>query len=162
MPAGDHFELPRGFSLLRDLHQLNLEAREMVRELSERDLAVGNFLGNMNQRMELLAGAMIDVDAHEVPPAGAELSEGGLNFMAPDLLAPDTLIALKMLFVPSCLGLTCHAVVRHARLDENSRDYRIGTQFLDMAPGDETLIARHILRRQADERRERLRRERFE
>ena len=159
--SSEFFDLPQGFILLRELHLMNLEAAEMVRDLASQNLDLGSFLGNLNKRIELLTRSIFDIPNE---PAGSVsiLSEGGISFPSEHLVEVGAFVALKMLFQPSCLGLTCFGKVKHARFAQADGPYSIGIQFLDLSTGDEQLIARHILRQQAERRREQIRNEKYQ
>jgi len=156
--ARDHFETGPSFPLLKELYKLDLEARELLREMAPANKDLGNFLGNLNRRVELLARAMVAAEGERNSfDTPVRLSQGGISFLTDELLATGTCLALKLVFRESILGLTLFAEVRHCRLAEDSERYVVGTRFVRLDPGEEELIQRHIIHRQAEERRARLR-----
>jgi hypothetical protein len=157
--AASHFDLQPGFSMLREMYELELESTEMLRGITEKNRQLGNFLLNLNKRMEILTlslgtnshGQQLEVNQE------ALISEGGLSFISATAEKPGEHLALMLVFHPSMLGLTCFCLVRHCRLAEDGVNYRIGVEFLNLDKTNQRLISRHIMRRQADERRNRLR-----
>lgn len=158
-PPESHFGDGRAFLLLKDLYRLDLESREILREVSDENHRLGDFLGNLNQRFERLAKAVL-ADAIDAGPDlewQARISEGGISFIAPELLPAGTTLALRMLFHPGLLGLAAFGKVRHCRLIADREDYVVGVEFTRCDPDSRQLIQRHILHRQAQARRERIR-----
>lgn len=155
-----YFETSASFPLLRDLYQLDLEASDMLRVINEGNRQLGAFLHNLSHRIELLSRAVLVNDIGEDPAAqAARLSIGGISFVTDELLSPGTTLALKLVFRSRVFGFTCFGEVRHSRLIEARDGYIVGVRFLDLEEGIRNLIQRHILHRQAEERRERLRRD---
>ncbi|MDZ7686594.1 MAG: PilZ domain-containing protein [Gammaproteobacteria bacterium] len=145
-------------SILKELYRLDLEARETVRRMLANDRDMANFLGNLNRRVTLLGQAMRasegDAASFDAP---VRLSEGGISFLADELLDTGAHLALKLSFRDSLLALATFAEVRHCRLADDGECYVIGTRFVSLGPSDQELIQRYIIHRQAEERRARLR-----
>jgi len=160
-PAANHFDLPAGFELLKELYLLDLESREILRKINRESLELGHFLGNLNKRIDILGQIIIEDTSHSALDS-VNLSNGGLAFRSETLLEKDLAIALKLTFDPAYLGITCYGLVRHCRLDESSHHYLIGVQFLALDQADDTILSRYILHHQAEDRRQRLREANYE
>lgn len=160
--AGDFFTSDPNFHLLRDIYELQLESKQLLHRISNenKDLGkfLGNFLGNLDQRVELIAKSAINADLANLSmkSCDAEISEGGLSFLSPTLINTDQSLAIRLLLQPSFLGLTSFAQVKHCQLQEN--EYRIGVQFVGSDLQTQRLISRHIISKQAEQRRSRLNR----
>jgi hypothetical protein len=157
--AADAFDLVPGFHLLRDLFALQLEAGEAIRHITEADRALGSFVHNLDQRLGLLTqivtGNLTRVDDEQQGDEHlCNISPGGMSFLTEDLLAPETRLALKIVFATTSLALVCFGRVSYCRLEDEV--YRTGVQFLRLDTLGEQLISRHIIHRQAQERRQRL------
>ena len=154
-----HFELDNSFLMARDLYRLELESREILREVSAQNPGLGSFLNNLNQRIDRITRAVLGDEAPATPAAEwqARISEGGISFIVAELLPPGTCLALKMQFQPSLLGLVAFGEVRHCRLIADREDYIAGVQFTALDPDSRQLVQRHILHRQSEARRERIR-----
>ncbi len=158
----DFFELPAGFHVTRGIYELGMEANEMLRGITDSNRQLGSFLHNLNKRIEILAHS---VAAANQPIADAEedkntvISEGGLSFHCNQLINKGEFLAIKMVLHPSLVGITSFAEVRHCGIIEKESTYQVGIQFLNLSLNNQRLISRHILRRQSDDRRRRLRAE---
>lgn len=158
-PVGEHFGLSPAFRASREIHELELEAVEILRGINENNRQLGSFLHNLNRRISLLTRSLLadELEDDEPLPATTTLSEGGLSFLDEQFIRPETRLALKLLFTPSLLGIAGYGRVIHCRLTDAGADYRVGVQFTRLEEASRRLIARHIIRQQAIERRERLR-----
>lgn len=155
----ENFTLSSAFLASREFYELELDALDILREVNENNRQLGSFLHNLNRRMSLLARSLLadEVNSEDTACLDSEISEGGIAFLTGQFLTPGTNLALKLLFTPSYLGLTCYAQVRHCRLTDDGEAYRVGTQFMHLDEPSRRLISRHIIRQQSEERRQRLR-----
>ncbi len=147
--------LSQTFSLRKQLYRLELEARELRREISDMDRKLGSFLRNLNQRLELIATVVSATDAIDSDANVIELSPAGLSFVADRLYPADTLMAIKLEFQDTSLGIASFASVRYCLLSDDD-SYRIGLQFTSIDIATEALLERHISALQAEARRKRL------
>jgi hypothetical protein len=158
------FDLPSGFHITREIYELELEASELLRGITDNNRQLGSFLHNLNKKIELLAHAV----ASGTLACGAQesvssqdndtvISEGGLSFHCKELINKGEFLALKLVLRPSLVGITSFAEVRHCGIKEQESTYQVGVQFLNLSLNSQRLVSRHILRRQSDERRNRLR-----
>lgn len=146
--------LEPSFSLRKQLFKLELEARELQRELAASDRKLGSYIHNLNQRMEVMTSAVVNLDQSE-PANLLDLSPAGVSFLSPQAFPADDMLALKISFHNVSLGIACYGMVRYSLIDENS-GYRLGVQFVSADSTTENLIERHISAMQAEERRRRL------
>ncbi|MFT4712344.1 MAG: hypothetical protein ACJAVI_002126 [Candidatus Azotimanducaceae bacterium] len=163
------FDLPLGFHITREIYELELEARELLRGITDNNRQLGSFLHNLNKKIELLAHAVASgnlasdnlvADKQEAvsrDDSNTIISEGGLSFHSKELINKGEFLALKLVLHPSLVGITSFAEVRHCRIEEQESTYQVGVQFLNLSLNSQRLVSRHILRRQSDERRNRLR-----
>ncbi|HJP49508.1 MAG TPA: PilZ domain-containing protein [Pseudomonadales bacterium] len=156
--AADFFTSDPNFHLLRDIYELEMESVEILRTLTDSNRQLGSFLHNLNQRIELLALGLRNINEEDDASVNIEtqISEGGISFLADELINNGELMALKLLFQPSMVGLTCFAKVRYCRLVEEDNKYKIGAQFVNPDYTTQKLLSRHIIRKQSEERRKRL------
>ncbi len=142
------------FSLRKQLFKLELDARELQRELAERDRKLGSYIHNLNQRMEVMTAAVVNLDQSQ-PANLVDLSPAGLSFLTREAFPADDLLALKISFHNVSLGIACYGMVRYSLIDERA-GYRMGVQFISADITTENLIERHISAIQAEQRRKRL------
>jgi hypothetical protein len=158
MPANpDHTEanepLPALFSLLGELHQLDFEAQHLLRQIAESNRTLANYLKVQNKRIELLGQALAqDLLKDQGAPQPVVLSEGGISSACDQPQAEGTVLTLKLVLLPQGLGLLLAARVIYCVAMEDGR-YDIGTEFEALTDAQRQLLARHILQKQALERR---------
>lgn len=141
------------FNLLSDLHLTDFESQHLLRHINERDRPLASYLKVINKRIDLIAQALTQSLLREIGPARpVTLSEGGIDFRDHQPLAVGLGLALKIVLLPQGLGLLLRAKVTHCQQEADGR-YEIGTEFETLSDAQRQLLARHILQRQALERR---------
>jgi hypothetical protein len=142
------------FNLLSELHLLDFESQHLLRHISERDRTLANYLKVINKRIDLLGQTVAQSLLRDIGnPRRVSLSEGGVRFISSQNLAIDSHLAIKIVLMPQALGLLLRAKVIHCQaLDE--QQFEIGTEFEALTDAQRQLLARHILQRQALERRQ--------
>ncbi|MFV3304470.1 PilZ domain-containing protein [Pseudomonas sp. NY15181] len=141
------------FNLLSDLHLTDFESQHLLRHINERDRPLASYLKVINKRIDLIAQALTQSLLREIGPARqVTLSEGGIDFRDEQPLPVGQGLALKIVLLPQGLGLLLRAKVTHCRQDSEG-GYEIGTEFETLSDAQRQLLARHILQRQALERR---------
>lgn len=107
----------------------------------------------VNKRIDLLGQAMAQSLLRDIgPPKRVTLSEGGISFLHPQAVTVDSHLAMKMVLMPQALGLLLRARVLHC--NERDGQFEIGAEFEALTDAHRQLLARHILQRQAQERRQ--------
>lgn len=141
------------FNVLSELHLADFESQHLLRNISERDRTLASYLKLTNKRIELLSQALAQTLLREIgAPRKVSLSEGGISFSHHSPVPDNSHIALKLILMPQALGLLLRARVAHCRtISENQ--YEIGAEFEAITEAQRQLLARHILQRQALERR---------
>ncbi|MBC3337322.1 PilZ domain-containing protein [Pseudomonas proteolytica] len=140
------------FNLLSELHLSEFESQHLLRQLGERDRTLAAFLKVQNKRMDLLSQVMAQSLLGEIgAPQPVIISEGGIDFQHPTVLAPGSHLAVKLVLMPQALGLLLRAKVTHC--DPKSSGFDVGTEFESMTDAQRQLLARYILQKQAQERR---------
>lgn len=151
------FEQDPNFDILREIHDLTMDSKEILRGITNKDRQLGSYLHNLNKRVELLARGITSKNHALLSEIDTEISEGGISFVSSKMMKAGDHLALKILFHPSLLGMSCFALVKHCRLIADSHEYRIGAEFVNLEQSSQRLLSRHIIQRQSEERRERLR-----
>lgn len=150
-PADD--QSGRLFNLLGELHQLDFEAQYLLRQISEQNRTLANYLKVQNRRIELLGNALAQGLMKDIGPTRTVgLSEGGIHFIHDLPLAEDSIWLLKLVLMPQGLGLLLKARVLACQA-QGDEQYRISTAFESLTDAQRQLLARHILQKQATERR---------
>jgi hypothetical protein len=142
------------FNLLSELHLMDFESQHLLRHISERDRTLANYLKVVNKRIDLLGQAVALSLMRDIgSPKQVTLSEGGVSFNSPHSIAVDSHLAVKMVLMPQALGLLLRAKVIHCR-PLSDEQFEIGTEFEALTDAQRQLLARHILQKQALERRQ--------
>lgn len=142
------------FNLLSDLHLLDYESQHLLRHISERDRTLASYLKVINKRIDLLGQALTQNLLQDIgQPRQVTLSEGGAGFMCNQALAEGSHLALKMVLMPQALGLLLRAQVIHCQAFGDGQ-YEVGTEFEALTEAQRQLLARHILQKQALQRRQ--------
>ncbi|MFI8479079.1 PilZ domain-containing protein [Pseudomonas sp. NPDC078700] len=144
------------FNLLSELHILDFESQHLLRHITERDRTLASYLKVMNKRIDMLGQTVAQSLLGDIgPPQKVTISEGGINFNSAQAVETGTHLAIKLVLMPQALGLLLRAKVIHC-LTSNDGLYEIGTEFESLTDAQRQLLARHILQRQAFERRQAL------
>ena len=141
------------FNLLGELHLSEFESQHLLRQLSDKDRTLAAFLKAQNKRIDLLSAVVAQTLLGQLStPQAVVLSEGGIEFNQAEPLAAGARVAVKMVLMPQALGLLLRAKVTHCDRQADGQ-YEIGTEFVDTTDAQRQLLARHILQKQALERR---------
>ncbi|TLX60568.1 PilZ domain-containing protein [Stutzerimonas nosocomialis] len=149
-PAGD---APPLFNLLSELHRLDFEAQHLLRQIGETNRPLVNYLKVQNRRIDLIGQALAqDLLKDLGETRSVELSEGGLRFGHAQPIPEGGRLLLKMVLMPQAMGLALQARVLYCQAREDGQ-YEIGTEFEALTDAQRQLLARHILKKQAQQRR---------
>jgi len=141
------------FDLLGELHQLDFEAQYLLRQIAEGNRTLANYLKVQNKRIDLLGQALAQGLLKDIEPVRPViLSEGGISFTHDQPLEEGSHCRLKMVLMPQGLGLLLQARVLGCQPRTDGR-FAIGTSFEALTDAQRQLLARHILQKQATERR---------
>ncbi|MGH8389712.1 MAG: PilZ domain-containing protein [Pseudomonas sp.] len=140
------------FNLLSELHLSEFESQHLLRQISERDRTTAAFLKSQNKRIDLLSQVIaITVLGQIGEPQPVIISEGGIDFQHPAPFDVNARLSVKLVLMPQALGLLLRARVTHC--DRKGEGFDVGTEFEHLTDGQRQLLARHILQKQAQERR---------
>ncbi|WP_028614750.1 PilZ domain-containing protein [Halopseudomonas pelagia] len=140
------------FSLLSDLHMLDYESQHLLRQIAERDRALAHYLKIINKRVDLVGKALaMQLTGDLSEPQEVTLSEGGMAFSSPQAYALDSWLMLRMVLMPSLLGLVLPARVIRCEAEQDTGQWQLGVSFDNLSDAQRQLLARHILQKQAQE-----------
>jgi hypothetical protein len=141
------------FDLLSELHISEFESQHLLRQLDERDRTLNSFLKALSKRIDLLGQVVAQTVLGKLgKPQKVIMSEGGLQFESAQPFPAGTLLGIKMVLMPQASGMMLKARVTHCDA-LHIGDFDIGTEFIDLPDAQRQLLARHILQRQAQQRR---------
>lgn len=138
------------FSLLSDLHMLDYESQHLLRQIAERDRALAHYLKIINKRVDLVGKALaMQLAGNLNQPQEVTLSEGGMGFSSPDAYPIDSWLMLRMVLMPSPLGLVLPARVIRCDAEPEAGTWQLAVSFEHASDAQRQLLARHILQKQA-------------
>ena len=142
------------FDLLSELHLADFEAQHLLRQLGDQERTLGAFLRAQNRRLDVLSALL----AHNLlgavgPVHRVVLSEGGLEVVQDQAIAPGTAVLLKMVLLPRGHGLLLQGRITHCEARSDGH-YELGAEFTDLSDAQRQLLARHILQHQQLQRRQ--------
>ncbi|WP_137807656.1 PilZ domain-containing protein [Pseudomonas sp. G(2018)] len=141
------------FNVLSELHLSEFESQHLLRQISERDRTLSAFLKSQNKRIDLLSQVIaLTVLGQIGEPQPVIISEGGIEFQHPTPIAAGARLSVKLVLMPQALGLLLRARVTHC--DRKGDGYDVGTEFEHLTDAQRQLLARHILQKQAQDRRQ--------
>lgn len=149
-PAQDTSTL---FNLLSELHISEFESQHLLRQLGEHDRVLSSYLKTLNKRIDLLGQVVAQTVLGKIgEPQLVILSEAGLQFHHHLPIHTGTQLSIKMVLMPQARGLMLNAKVTRCDAHEIG-NFEIGVEFEDLSDAQRQLLARHILQRQAQQRR---------
>jgi len=141
------------FDLLSELHVSEFESQHLLRQLDERDRTLNSFLKALSKRIDLLGQVVAQTVLGKLgKPQKVIMSEGGLQFETPQPFHAGDLLSIKMVLMPQASGMMLRARVTSCQA-LTIGDFEVGTEFIDLPDAQRQLLARHILQRQAQQRR---------
>ena len=148
-------EVPREFSLLNQLHTIDAENNSLLHLIGEKDRTLAAYLKSANEKIDLLATALVHSDQRlaDMPHKTVTLSEGGFSFNNPEPLESGIYLAIKMILLPSGIGLLLYGQVVDSQR-HSSDNHFINIRFEGLSEINRQIIARHVLQYQARVRRQ--------
>ena len=144
------------FNLLSELHLSDFEAQHLLRQLSDKDRTLAAFLRAQSKRLDLLSAVVAQTLIGEIgQPQAVVISEGGIESSQAQPITPGTRVKVKMVLMPRAHGLLLRGKVSHCDPRPDG-SFELGTEFIDMTDAQRQLLARYILQRQQQQRRQQL------
>ena len=139
------------FGLLSELQTLEYDSQPLLRQISETDRVVANYLKVINKRIDLIARALsLQASDQAGVPTEVTLSEGGLSFLNDQPLTVGDWVSLRLVLQPTPLGLIIPARVTRSEAHADGR-HCIAVGFDGINEQQRQLLARHILQKQAQD-----------
>ena len=140
------------FNLLADLHMLDYESQHLLRQISERDRALAQYLKIINKRIDLLGKTLaLELGDDLGEPQGVTLSDGGVDFESSVAYPADSWVAARLVLLPAPLGLAIPARVVRCEPAGSPGRWHVALNFDLINDAQRQLLARHILQKQAQD-----------
>src|SRR5690554_1233539 len=153
---GDFVNESSLFNLLNELYLLELEAQPLLRAIDGQQRSLLNYLKITNKRIDLMAQAFAQILLKDFSkPQEVTLSEGGMSFFSQQHFALGSRVYIKMLLLPGAFALQLTGTVVRNKVKPDCR-VKTAVRFTDLNENSRQLLARHIMQKQAQERRQAL------
>ncbi|GAA6130437.1 PilZ domain-containing protein [Halopseudomonas sabulinigri] len=140
------------FDLLTDMHMLDYESQHLLRQISERDRALAQYLKIINKRIDLLGKTLaIELSGDFGEPIEVTISEGGMSFESDTAYPKDAWLAVRLILLPAPLGLAIPGRVVRCDPTDTANRWTLGINFDVLTDAQRQLLARHILQKQAQD-----------
>jgi uncharacterized protein YfcZ (UPF0381/DUF406 family) len=145
------FNLSPSFNFLAEFQRIELENKQLLRQIIESDSRVGLYLKMLNKKVDTLAQAMLfsDVKVNPDTVMDLDLSEGGLAMESTNTYKIDELLAVKLILLPDHIVLLLKAKVLDCRSSDSDKS-QLHLEFVDIDDHQRQLIARYLIRLQAE------------
>lgn len=152
--AATHFDTS-DCELASDLQRLDAESSAHLRFLAERDAELASYLRIQSQKIELLARAVISTQqSNKDLLQDIVLSEAGMQFLASEQLKLGQWMAVRIVLKSEPLVFHCFAEVLSCEpCAHNTDHWQVNSEFGWRDEHDRDLLAGHVLREQAKQRR---------
>ncbi len=144
------------FDILNELYLLEYDSQPLLRAIGEQQRSLLGYLKITNKRIDLLAQAvaqnLIKDFSH---PQEVTLSEGGMSFYSKQHFEVGSQVYLKMLLLPNAFALQLTATVIRNKVKPDCR-VKTAVEFNNLTEQQRQILARHIMQKQAQERRQAL------
>lgn len=132
-------------TLLQELTRLESENQEYLASLSAKHSQLGDYLINLNKKVELLTHFVIqslDNDQHDL--VEVDISGGGLRFKSAEAVKLDQLLKLEIVLIPECVGFVAYGRVVDCKPAEEDEGYHIALIFTKLNEKDRDAIIKHV------------------
>ena len=151
--------LANGFTLDAKFAAIGQEVRLLLIDIKKQSPAMARYLSAIDRKLNILARAVLAQEKGIVdqPAQRVNLSAGGLAFYAITPAELNRVLELRMILNPSCTGILTYGKVVYCGYSSGDVDgfpYRLGVEFCEMESETRDLLVKHILHKEAIQKRE--------
>ncbi|MBA56179.1 MAG: hypothetical protein CMK89_17145 [Pseudomonadales bacterium] len=151
-PYGEAYHIPRQALLVSQLQAIENESRELLRQVSDSNRALGTYLRYLDEKIDMIAKYLVSHDKQISQKESINLSEGGISFYHATALPLDSYLHVIMVLFPSYATIAAIGIVKSCeKIEEQPSIYRVGVEFEVLLEPDRKQIVRHIRRLQSRE-----------
>ncbi|MEM8499062.1 MAG: hypothetical protein AAF542_13640 [Pseudomonadota bacterium] len=153
--ASTHFTSGEECELASELQRLDGESAAQLHAIAERDAELASYLRIQSQKIELIARSLIGTQqSDDTLLQEIIVSEAGMQFLSQEQLKPGQWIAVRVVLKSEPLVFHCFAEVQACEpcAGEDGR-WIVNSEFGWRDEHDRDLLAGHVLREQAKQRR---------
>ena len=151
-----HFDHSAALGVLSQFQQLDNDCHTMLEHIQQSNATVARYLGMLNQKVNLLSQQMLAneaVAANDSESGRIDLSQGGIGFTTSHPIGIESWLAVKLVFLPSYVGLLSYAQVTRNQLQDDD-SYLIGARFHQLNEEQERILSRQVMQTQLIEKRQ--------
>lgn len=152
-PRPVQFEVSPYFLLLTELQALDTDREYLLRKIAEKDSHIAGYLEIMNDKIQAISHAIAasSMDIEHLQSQEVNLSEGGMMLEYDTELDSDQLLAVKLVFPESSIGLLLYGKTTRIIPLDNGK-FKTGIEFIRMPENCRTLLARQVMLLQSRQR----------
>lgn len=131
--------------LLQELTKIGDDNQEYLGSLSDKHSQLGDYLINLNKKVELLTRFVIQsLDHDHQDLTEVDISGGGIRFKTHDSFEIDQLVKLEIVLVPECIGFIAYGRAVDCKPVENSDLFDVALIFVKLKESDREAIIKHV------------------
>jgi len=145
------------YEILSEFANVSTQMKTTLGRISERSADVASCLKSLDTKINLLAQViLVNGEEQNLSRHDINISAGGLAFNTNESLDTDILLKIKLILPPDLSILILKGkVVSCIRQDNFQYPYQVSIEFTNLSDTDQDTIARHIMRLQAQQLRQR-------
>ncbi|MBV1872721.1 MAG: PilZ domain-containing protein [Gammaproteobacteria bacterium] len=160
------------YPYINEFRRISAESKHYLHSAENIDPHLTAFLQAMNRKIDCLAQAILFTQEEHPRDANCaiQLSEGGFSTLRNQAYSPGEIVKCKIILYPDnhvlrfcskviycyeVLPLTDDRIKNDSpAASSNARTFQVGLEFMELNEGDSQLLARHIINKQANARRQ--------
>ncbi len=148
--VGDAFEdSDESLRLIEQLNKIEKESDQSLKVLADKNRLLGDYLQTLNKKIDTI-GRHIAFTSEESlkqrPKTRVSLSEDGIGFICERAIYKDSLLAVRLIFLPNYVMASTFAKV--VRCVEKGDNFQVAARFYQIYDKDRQIISRQILKSQ--------------
>lgn len=151
--AEQHFDHSNTLGLITQFQQLDNDSHKLLEAIHHENQNIAAYLSILNQKLNRLSQQLLAneaVSAHDSESGRVDLSLGGIGFSTLEHLGVESWFAVKLVFLPSYVGLVTYAQVTRCEVQVDG-SYLIGARFHHLNEEQQRLLSRQALQTQTNQ-----------
>jgi hypothetical protein len=151
--AEQHFDHANALSLISQFQQLDNDSHKLLENIQQENSDVAKYLDVLNQKLNRLSQQLLANEAVAVNDSEngrIDLSLGGIGFTSDSPHGIESWLAVKLVFVPSYVGLVTYTQVTRNLLQEDG-SHLIGARFHQLNEEHQRVLSRQMMQTQLAE-----------
>ena len=139
-------------NLLQELRRLENENQEYLGSLTEKQSQLGNYLLNLNKKMDLLTRFVVQsLEGDKNDLTEVDISGGGMRFSTSKNYPIDQLMKLELVLVPECVGIVAYGRVVDCKPTSDGKGNDVAIIFVKLREADRDAIIKHVFQVQSQQ-----------